>query len=223
MVMRLIPKSAIARPCATVYGRITCSFIQTARFAERVMSSTGRGAIRRKNDYYETPIWCADVAVEIVGAEHKQRKPFVFDAGCGEGAILSKFEAAGYEGAGIEIDPVLQEQARSRCDGEIIGSDFLLWTPADFPSAQWPMAVMNPPFSCAQQFIEHALESCGSVLALLRLSFLESQKRRAFWRQNPADVYVLSRRPSFMGGKTDSCAYAWFLWGPGQRGRLAVI
>ena len=211
------------------------------------MSSTRRGdKTRRKNDHYATPAWCIDVAVDLacgparfsrtVGGDstltirrHVHGLPFIVDAGCGEGAILSKFEEAGYEGAGIEIDPVLAEQARSRCEGAIVVSDFLSWKPDDyfdrfhFPSAQWSMAVMNPPFSHAQQFVEHALESCGSVLALLRLSFLESRKRRAFWQNNPADVYVFSRRPSFMGGKTDSCAYAWFLWGPGERGSLTVV
>ena len=179
------------------------------------MSSTRRGdKTRRKNDHYATPAWCIDVAVDLacgparfsrtVGGDstltirrHVHGLPFIVDAGCGEGAIVV--------------------------------SDFLSWKPDDyfdrfhFPSAQWSMAVMNPPFSHAQQFVEHALESCGSVLALLRLSFLESRKRRAFWQNNPADVYVLSRRPSFMGGKTDSCAYAWFLWGPGERGSLTVV
>ena len=201
-------------------------FLSTRGIVE--MSSTRRGdKNRRKNDHYATPAWCIDVAVDIACGPasccHVHGLPFIVDAGCGEGAILSKFEEAGYEGAGIEIDPVLAEQARSRCDGEIVGSDFLSWTPDDLHSAQWSMAVMNPPFSYAQQFVEHALESCGSVLALLRLSFLESRKRRAFWQNNPADVYVLSRRPSFMGGKTDSCAYAWFLWGPGERGSLTVV
>ena len=188
------------------------------------MSSTGRGGERRTDDHYATPGWCIDIAVDIARAELPgRRSPFILDAGCGDGAILSVFEAAGCQGIGVEINPALVEQARRRCDGDIVESDFLSWVPADFPSAQWSMAVINPPFSNAQQFVEHALETCGSVLALLRLSFLESQRRRAFWKQNPADVFVLSRRPSFTGNRTDSCAYAWFLWGPGQRGRLTVV
>lgn len=186
------------------------------------MSSTGRGAIRRKNDHYATPIWCIDVAVDIVSAEHKRRKPFIVDAGCGEGAILSNFESQGFEGAGIEIDPALAKIASSRCEGRIVNADFFAHEEVAF-SLGHTMVVMNPPFSHAQQFVEHAIEHCGSVLALLRLSFLESKRRRSFWEHNEADVYVLSRRPSFTGGSTDSCAYAWFLWGPGARGRLRIV
>ena len=56
------------------------------------MSSTGRGALRRKNDFYETPFWCVAHAIDIINSEHKKKKPFIVDAGCGAGAILKAFE-----------------------------------------------------------------------------------------------------------------------------------
>jgi hypothetical protein len=74
--------------------------------------------------------------------------------------------------------------------------------------------VGNPPYLQAQEHIEHALslEPVG-VAFLLRLGFLEGQKRAAFWRKHPPHtVHVLSKRPSFTVGGTDSAAYGFFVW-----------
>jgi len=43
---------------------------------------------------------------------------------------------------------------------------------------------------------------------LLRLNFLASQQRFAFWRANPPGVYVLPRRPSFaLSLRCKCCGY----------------
>ncbi|MCL6612078.1 MAG: hypothetical protein K6T66_11125 [Peptococcaceae bacterium] len=56
------------------------------------------------------------------------------------------------------------------------------------------------------------------IIMLLRLAFLESKKRRDFWRRYPVNgLYVLSERPSLMGGKTDAAAYAWFIWNGSEK------
>ncbi len=48
---------------------------------------------------------------------------------------------------------------------------------------------------------------------LLRVGFLESEKRKPFWEDvGMADVYILPNRPSFDGLGTDSACYAWFVW-----------
>ena len=90
----------------------------------------------------------------------------------------------------------------------------------DWPS--WgpftPVAAIvgNPPYSHAEAHIRHALAVVrpgGTVAFLLRLAMLEGQKRAAFWREfPPVAVHVLSKRPSFTGGGTDSAAYAVFQW-----------
>ena len=52
-----------------------------------------------------------------------------------------------------------------------------------------------------------------TVIMLLRINFLSSQKRYDFWQQFPPDgLFVLSKRPSFTGTGTDSQEYAWFVW-----------
>jgi hypothetical protein len=86
---------------------------------------------------------------------------------------------------------------------------------------------MNPPYSQAKAFVQRAISEAapnrGTVAALLRLAFMEGQARAEFHKWNPSDVFVLKKRPSFAGGRTDSCAYAWFVWGPGRGGRWQVL
>ncbi len=89
---------------------------------------------------------------------------------------------------------------------------------------RFDVIITNPPFYLAEEFVRKALACADHVAMLLRLAFLESRKREQFHQQHRADVYVLSRRPSFMAnGATDSCAYGWFVWGPGRGGRWEIL
>ncbi len=83
----------------------------------------------------------------------------------------------------------------------------------------WPACdaiITNPPFFLALEFIQRAMRESRSysctLAFLLRLNFLGSKKRRQFHLDHPADLYVMTKRPSFIGGKTDSIEYAWFVW-----------
>ncbi len=97
--------------------------------------------------------------------------------------------------------------------------DFLQYDPCRFD-----VIITNPPFYLAEEFVRKSLQHADHVVMLLRLAFLESRKRELFHATYPADVYVLSRRPSFKeNGATDSSAYAWFVWGPGRGGRWSVL
>lgn len=74
----------------------------------------------------------------------------------------------------------------------------------------------NPPYTLAEEHVRKALTLVGAggvVAFLLRLSFLETKQRIPFWKDHPAEtIYVLSERPSFTDGGTDSAAYAMFVW-----------
>lgn len=84
--------------------------------------------------------------------------------------------------------------------------------------------ITNPPFSLAEEFVRKARKKATHVAMLLRLAFLETRRREQLHAEHPSDVYVLSRRPSFTNnGATDSCAYAWFVWGPGRGGRWQIL
>ena len=73
--------------------------------------------------------------------------------------------------------------------------------------------VGNPPYRDAEAHVRHALKHADRVGFLLRLAFLESQRRRPLWEAHPpSGVWVLSKRPSFTQGGTDATAYGWFVW-----------
>ena len=94
-----------------------------------------------------------------------------------------------------------------------------IWTESFLNARSSPekfaVSISNPPFSLAQEFIEHSLAFAPWVIHLLRLNYLGSEKRNAFFRENMPDVYVVPDRISFTGdGKSDSIEYAWFVWRP---------
>ena len=99
------------------------------------------------------------------------------------------------------------------------GSD---WYAEDFlhsdRTADW--LIGNPPFTGAERHIEKGLALSGiGLVFLLRLGFLSSRSRQAFWLANrPAAVYVLVERPSFTGQGSDSADYCIVVWRHDHRG-----
>lgn len=181
------------------------------------MSSTNRGAQRIENDKYNTPQLAIDALLSVLSI------PFLgtFIEPCrGAGTIYNSVPVFSQEKRWAEIDE---------------GVDYLS---TDFGGID--LIITNPPFSHAIEFLQKSLTEANSVWYLLRLNFLGSQKRKAFWNENPpSHVLVLSERPCFVwvcqnkackamyepgsttvceacGGKvraqTDSIEYAWFGW-----------
>lgn len=172
-------------------------------------------------DFYATPAWVTEAILPHLplGAAR------ILEPSAGEGAIVRALLAAGVPGdrlLAVEIDA-----RRARLvPCQVVEADFLTAQPWD-ASHRPGLVIGNPPFSLAQEFVEHALEVVapgGTVAMLLRLAFLESAKRLDLHRSKPADLYVLPSRPSFTSnGKTDSAAYAWFVWGPGRGGHWQIL
>lgn len=180
------------------------------------MSATQTPRAARGLDLYETPEW---VTRAIVHELPPACTP-VLDPCAGRGAILKVLRARGYHVHGIEIERGCAIETQALGIGCAIGDALV----NDWVSP--PLVVMNPPFNRAEEFVWRALYQRargGSVFALLRLGFLESQARREFHEEHPSDVYVLAKRPSFVNGRTDASAYAWFAWGPGRGGRWQIL
>jgi len=184
------------------------------------MSATGRSDVRDPRDFYRTPI-----GVTRAIARHLPRGGRVLDAGCGDGAILEGLLAEGFERPmGMELDADLARRARLRTHGRasVQQGDFL-------KSGVGPLdlVVMNPPYGNAMAFVERALrlvaEQRGTVAALLRLNWLGSRGRADFHRAFPSDLYILTPRPSFVGGGSDATEYAWLLWGPDRGNRWQIL
>ncbi len=80
--------------------------------------------------------------------------------------------------------------------------------------------VTNPPYKLADQFVAHALSLVPRVIMLLRLAFLESERRSPILDSgNLARVHVFKHRLPRMhrhgwtGPRaTSSIPFAWFCW-----------
>jgi hypothetical protein len=85
---------------------------------------------------------------------------------------------------------------------------------------RFDLAVTNPPFKDSMQITRWCLENARVVCILNRLSWVASAKRNAFMAQHRPDMLVLSQRPSFAHGRTDSVDYCWFLFHSGSKGQM---
>lgn len=148
---------------------------------------------RSPYDYYPTPEWCYE------------KLPIDF----------SNYKTALEPCAGdYRIAVFLEEQGIKSVDTCEIqeGRDFFEY------QDKVDLIFTNPPYSIAQEFVEHSLEVADTVIMLLRINFLGAQKRYKFFFENEPDaLYVLSKRPSFTGKGTDSTEYAWYIWQKGEK------
>lgn len=186
---------------------------------------TGTGNARaalvdRKDDLYETPLPAirALLSVEPVPLT-------VWEPACGPGAIVGELRASGRAVIATDlVDYGCPESEHRR--------DFLMERSA--PNGV-PAIVTNPPFKLAMEFAEHARRLVPQVYMLLRLAFLESERRRDILDSGDlARVHVFRKRLPFMhrhgyeGPKNSNSgmAFAWFCWdrehkGPTQLHRLS--
>lgn len=146
---------------------------------------------RRENDYYPTPVQCVDPLIELID--------------------WSKVE--------LFLEPC-RGHARSIYDRVPIPDERKYWAElsegVDYKTTEFEpvdLIITNPPFSIALDFLQKSLTEAPCVCYLLRLSFLGSQERAMFWRENrPTHLFVLSKRPSFTGDGTDNSEYMWVCW-----------
>ena len=151
-------------------------------------------------DFFPTPSWATHALID--------NEPFegeIWEPACGNGAMSEVLATTG--------NPVFSSDLFDRGYGEP-GIDFL----ASDRRAQ--NIVTNPPYNCAEGFVEAGLEKCERKFALLlRLAFLEgaNRQRTIFNRTPPSRVWVFSERITFypVGAErkgSGTTAYAWFVW-----------
>jgi predicted RNA methylase len=185
--------------------------------AEKLAEWRLKSILRPMLDFYETPSWAVRAIGDVLPIAENMR---ILDAGCGTGAILRQIGAQFPENEilGLEKDEARFRAAEASTDLPIAHGDF--FSHAD----RWDLIISNPPYSHALEFVQHAMTLSPIVCMLLRLPWLASQRRAQWHRENPAQINVLPRRPSFTGdGKTDATEYAWFIWGSGDPGTYRIL
>jgi hypothetical protein len=175
----------------------------------------------RKDDLYETP----EVAVHaLLRAEPLLQQPRnIWEPACGRGNIVNPLRAAGHKviatdlvNYGIPITPP-----------GYYGVDFLM--EYKLPDGV-ELILTNPPFKLAEDFVTHALELCPRVIMLLRLAFLESERRCGILEgRGLARILAFRKRLPMMhrdgweGRKANSgMAFAWFVWDRGHVGPTTI-
>ena len=166
---------------------------------------------RRTDDFHETPSRRRSIAGrrEFHGTD--------LEPACGLGAISEVLIKHGHDV--ISTDLIARGYGVGR-------TDFLL---------EWrrraPNVITNPPYKHALDFAQHALALAdGKVALLLRLAWLESHARQAFFASHPpARVWVFSKRLPMMhrygwtGRKASSAIpHAWFVWSRGRSGAPTI-
>lgn len=165
---------------------------------------------KHANDFFETPRELCDAAMKFLAPVIVQPMT-ILDAGAGNG-VWGEAARQAFPDAfivGVELDnnfPV------NPAYNQWFYGDYLKFKPAH----TFTHVIGNPPYSLAEEFIQHSkglMTLAGRLVFLLRLEFLASQgRRKGLYAQFPLEhVAVCSRRPSFNGtGKTQPQDYALF-------------
>lgn len=176
---------------------------------------------REKNDFYPTPVELVRESLNLLDTKYPYSGAyFVLDPGAGDGVwgegMRAKYPTAYIIGSDIRDIP-----KPSAYDLWFTEDDYL---DTHIRIEGYDYIVGNPPYRYAEEFVRKSynmLVPSGQLLFLLRLAFLEGQKRSSgLWAElKPKKVYVLNRRPSFTGNhKTDATAYMLCLWEKGYSG-----
>ena len=179
--------------------------------------ATGTGNARaaladRKNDLYETP----DVAIHALMRVEKLPH-HIWEPACGPGRIVKVLREAGHTVWATDL-------VDYECPDSESSIDFLMerQTRIDVEAI-----VTNPPFKLASEFVAHALTLAPKVVMLLRLAFIESQRRSPILDTGHlARVHVFRKRLPMMHRANwfgpeihnSGMAFAWFVWDRAHKG-----
>ena len=175
---------------------------------------------RIENDYYATPYESTRALLDIEKFEGDFIEPCV-----GGGHIVEILKEYYPNSKIIGVDLV------DRGYKDTIVSNYFDYTfNGDFN------VVTNPPYSLAQEFLEHSMEQIqeGKKVAMfLKIQFLEGNKRKELFKKYPPKIiHVFSKRqnPWRNGSNVDekgkpwssTMCFAWFVWEKGYKGQSII-
>lgn len=176
---------------------------------------------REENDFYATDPKAVEMLLEL-----EDFYELIWEPACGKGHISEVLKRKGHK--------VISSDIIDRgYEGTMI-IDFMNCTRAK-GAIHYGDIITNPPYKYAKEFVENALEIIDDgfkVAMFLKLTFLESKKRRElFDKYPPKTIYVSSSRlqcarngdfEKYKNGVGMAIAYAWFIWEKGFKGEPIV-
>lgn len=169
----------------------------------------------RKDDLYETP----DEAVHALLRVEKLPR-YLWEPACGPGRVVKILRDAGHAVYASDLVDYGCPDSHPRQDFLLRASDY------SYLPHHVEAIVTNPPYKLAEEFVTRALELAPKVVMLLRLAFLESERRKPILDAGHlARVHVFRKRLPMMhragweGRKANSgMAFAWFVWDHAHKG-----
>tara|TARA_R100001591_G_C4272808_1_gene162909 strand:+ start:98 stop:655 length:558 start_codon:yes stop_codon:yes gene_type:complete len=159
---------------------------------------------RQKDDFYATPLEATEALLKVESFDGK-----IYEPCCGQGHISKVLVKHGYDVESTDL--VDRGYGQSHID-------FLMELQVR------ENIVTNPPYGrLLMQFVQQCQHLSEKKIALLlKLTFLEGQERKEFFKKYPpVRVYVFSKRLSLMknGDSYDGgmMALAWFVWEKGNK------
>jgi hypothetical protein len=170
----------------------------------------------RGDDAYMTPPCATEALLRHVELPHR-----LWEIAVGDGTgILDVLRAHGHQVIGSDLvdygrpdcfwrrDFLMEHKAPDGCEG----------------------IITNPPYKLVEQFVAHALELSPLVIMLLRLAFLESDRRTPILENaGLEDVLVfrlrlpMMHRRNWQGRKGNSgMGFAWYIWRRGYVGPIKL-
>lgn len=174
---------------------------------------------RDENDWYVEPFECS-----VALFQTHQFDGLIWDPACGMGRIVRCARRLGLESVGSDI--------LSRNELTLWEDDFLRGS----KRIEHKHIVSNPPFRCAEEFVQHAISitrNGGLVAMILPLVWLSGfSKKRDWLLHSPLKkVLPISPRPSMPPGQVilsgekpgnGTKDFAWFLWECGYVGSPTI-
>jgi hypothetical protein len=167
----------------------------------------------RKGDCYDTPAVAIHALLKCEQLPHR-----IWEPACGTGNIVAVLRQIGHEVIATDLND-------RGCPDSLDRIDFLFPVKVDCDAI-----VTNPPFNLAEKFVALALTRAPLVIMLLRLAFMESE-RRSHILENAglARIHVFAKRLPMMhragweGRKANSgMAFAWFVWDQAHHGPTTI-
>jgi hypothetical protein len=165
-------------------------------------------------DLYETPRVAIEALLRVEKLPHR-----IWEPCAGRGAIVNLLRSAGHE---VVASDIFDYGFPLDFTGNFLET-------VDMPAGVEAI-VTNPPFRIAEKFVAHALELAPLVIMLLRLAFLESERRCGILEDRGlARVHVFRKRlpmlyrDGWSGPKANSgMAFAFFCWERGYTGPTII-
>ena len=184
------------------------------------LAGTSSTRERAENDYYATPYESTKALLDVESFIGDFIEPCV---GGGHIAEVVKEYYPNSNVVGVDL-------VDRGYDNTIVSNYFDYKFDGDFN------VVTNPPYSMAQEFLEHSMDNLkeGKKVAMfLKIQFLEGAKRRELFKKYPPKVvHVFSKRqnPWRNGSPVDekgkpwssTMCFAWFVWEKGYNGQTTV-